>query len=357
MRDGTRTLDHLSLAHSMQWPRLARPCRRLVLTSSDMLVSRGISLYCLDKEGRIERVSTGLGRSMWRRGAARHRGHCLHAYRRGMARSFLTHWHAHRICSPSALTRCSPTQVYDNPEHPVKLSTTSLTLMAPLLRNLTGPVLSFMDQLSGAARSWPLPGSDGGLGAVGGTSGGWGANGARTSSGGGAVSSISASNGAVASLGQQLPLHADTPPAALAAPGSPAAALTLVNGVSAANSDDRAAEKPAAAPAPAESASAAPSSSSSASTPAEQPAAEPPVAAAAPPPAPPAAPRTVDLSGLWARDDSRSDAAGLERSLDVLRLSGLQKVTARLIEGIEVKQTPQAFDVSFLTIVPFFKVC
>jgi hypothetical protein len=41
---------------------------------------------------------------------------------------------------------------------------------------------------------------------------------------------------------------------------------------------------------------------------------------------------------------------------DVLQLSGLQKVTARLIEAVEVVQTEQKFDVNFVTIVPFFKV-
>jgi hypothetical protein len=49
-----------------------------------------------------------------------------------------------------------------------------------------------------------------------------------------------------------------------------------------------------------------------------------------------APPEPVDLSGLWGRDAARSDAAGFERALDVLRLSGLQRVTARLIEGMQV---------------------
>jgi hypothetical protein len=32
--------------------------------------------------------------------------------------------------------------------------------------------------------------------------------------------------------------------------------------------------------------------------------------------------------------------------LDVLELGGLQKVTARLIEGLDIKQTPSSFEVS-----------
>lgn len=48
--------------------------------------------------------------------------------------------------------------------------------------------------------------------------------------------------------------------------------------------------------------------------------------------------------------------AGYEATLDVLGLSGLQKVTARLIEGVEIQQTPTQFTVSFVTVVPFFRV-
>ncbi len=43
--------------------------------------------------------------------------------------------------------------------------------------------------------------------------------------------------------------------------------------------------------------------------------------------------------------------------MDVLQLSGLQRVTARLLEGIEVVHTPnEAFSISFITVVPFFRV-
>lgn len=48
--------------------------------------------------------------------------------------------------------------------------------------------------------------------------------------------------------------------------------------------------------------------------------------------------RDVDLSGLWVKDEGRSDLEAYERSLDMLGLSGLQKVTAKLIDGLELKQ-------------------
>ncbi|KAF8062701.1 SPAC3H8.02 [Scenedesmus sp. PABB004] len=66
-------------------------------------------------------------------------------------------------------------------------------------------------------------------------------------------------------------------------------------------------------------------------------------AAAQPGPPPPGAQqqqgRPVDLSGLWVKDPARSDQEGYERQLDMLGLSGLQKVTARLIEGLEISQS------------------
>lgn len=67
-------------------------------------------------------------------------------------------------------------------------------------------------------------------------------------------------------------------------------------------------------------------------------------------------PADVNLSGLWERDASRSDTAGYERTLDVLQLSGLQKVTARLIDGIDIVQSESHYSVNFVTIVPFFRV-
>jgi hypothetical protein len=39
-----------------------------------------------------------------------------------------------------------------------------------------------------------------------------------------------------------------------------------------------------------------------------------------------------------------------------LGLSGLQKVTARLIDGIEIQQSSTKFIVNFVTVVPFFRV-
>lgn len=49
-------------------------------------------------------------------------------------------------------------------------------------------------------------------------------------------------------------------------------------------------------------------------------------------------------------------AEGFEAALDVLGLSGLQKVTARLIDGLDIQHTTNTFTVSFVTVVPFFRV-
>jgi hypothetical protein len=64
------------------------------------------------------------------------------------------------------------------------------------------------------------------------------------------------------------------------------------------------------------------------------------------------------LAGVWARDEARSDGAAYDKMLDVLGLTGLQRLTARLIDGIELAEGPgpDKFTVKFLTIVPFFKV-
>jgi hypothetical protein len=46
----------------------------------------------------------------------------------------------------------------------------------------------------------------------------------------------------------------------------------------------------------------------------------------------------VNLTGLWVLDKEASDLVAYEAALDLLALSGLQKMTARLIEALEVKQ-------------------
>ena len=46
-----------------------------------------------------------------------------------------------------------------------------------------------------------------------------------------------------------------------------------------------------------------------------------------------------------------------DEMLSLMQLSGLQRTTAlRLIEGVELEQTATELSVSFLTVVPFFKV-
>jgi hypothetical protein len=69
----------------------------------------------------------------------------------------------------------------------------------------------------------------------------------------------------------------------------------------------------------------------------------------------PEPPAPVDLSGLWVKDAAKSDGPAYEKSLEVLQLSTMQRVTARLIEGIDMTQRGDIFDVAFVTIVPFFR--
>ncbi|GLC42560.1 hypothetical protein PLESTB_001114000 [Pleodorina starrii] len=70
----------------------------------------------------------------------------------------------------------------------------------------------------------------------------------------------------------------------------------------------------------------------------------------------PSASSSADLTGLWEKDPAASQVEEYESMLDVLELGGLQKVTARLIDGLDVRQDEQRFEVSFVTVVPFFRV-
>ncbi len=102
----------------------------------------------------------------------------------------------------------------------------------------------------------------------------------------------------------------------------------------------------------------------------------------------------VRVAGVWQKDPEASQPELYEDMLEALGLSGLQRVTARLIEvggpggeggrreraaalveehtglggssrcawcvdqaqGMEIKVTSSAFTITFLTIVPFFRV-
>ncbi|GLC39340.1 hypothetical protein PLESTB_000895500 [Pleodorina starrii] len=85
--------------------------------------------------------------------------------------------------------------------------------------------------------------------------------------------------------------------------------------------------------------------------------------AAASVPVVPAVPMS-SLAGIWEKDLEASDVAGYEKALDLWQISGVQKATARLIEGLELalrdgaggRGGAAAFDVHFLTIIPYFKV-
>lgn len=64
----------------------------------------------------------------------------------------------------------------------------------------------------------------------------------------------------------------------------------------------------------------------------------------------------VCLSGIWVKDPVRSELAEYERCIDLWGLSGVQKQTAKLLEGLELTHKGSQLDVHFLTIIPYFKV-
>lgn len=64
----------------------------------------------------------------------------------------------------------------------------------------------------------------------------------------------------------------------------------------------------------------------------------------------------VNLTGLWEKDPAASQLKEYEELLDLLGLGGIQKVTARLIDGLDIKQAQGKLEVSFVTVVPFFRV-
>ncbi len=110
-------------------------------------------------------------------------------------------------------------------------------------------------------------------------------------------------------------------------------------------------------PSPAPPPSPPPSSAAAATAPPPPP--PPPGSQDVPPKPPP--PRQMKpleqaMSGVWEKDEQASDLEGYERMMTTLGLSGLQRVTARLIDGLELRCAPTTFTVSFLTVVPFFKV-
>lgn len=93
-----------------------------------------------------------------------------------------------------------------------------------------------------------------------------------------------------------------------------------------------------------------------------------PAAAAAPAPqhqqpAPPqqqqpaaAAVDRPNLNGIWVKDVEASQIAEYEKALDLWQISGMQRATARLLDGLEISHQGDRFSVNFLTHIPYFKV-
>mmetsp|Transcript_3058 Transcript_3058/g.7623 ORF Transcript_3058/g.7623 Transcript_3058/m.7623 type:complete len:413 (+) Transcript_3058:219-1457(+) len=63
-----------------------------------------------------------------------------------------------------------------------------------------------------------------------------------------------------------------------------------------------------------------------------------------------------DISGAWTKDMKRSDLSTYDRALEMMGIRGIQKTTARLIDGVELSLTERDFTMRFLTIVPYFNV-
>ncbi|GAX78834.1 hypothetical protein CEUSTIGMA_g6271.t1 [Chlamydomonas eustigma] len=64
----------------------------------------------------------------------------------------------------------------------------------------------------------------------------------------------------------------------------------------------------------------------------------------------------VNLTGIWTKMPELSELEAYEKVLDLWQISGMQKATAKLIEGLEIRQSGSQFHVHFMTIIPYFKV-
>ena len=62
------------------------------------------------------------------------------------------------------------------------------------------------------------------------------------------------------------------------------------------------------------------------------------------------------MTGIWSKVPELSDLESYERALDLWEINGMQRATARLIEGLEIKHQGGNFDVHHLTVIPYFKV-
>lgn len=65
-----------------------------------------------------------------------------------------------------------------------------------------------------------------------------------------------------------------------------------------------------------------------------------------------------DFSATWLPlpSSQSSDMAQYEKALDLWHINGVQKATARLIEGLELTHSGDSFTLHFLSNIPYFKV-
>ncbi|GMH35074.1 hypothetical protein BSKO_02942 [Bryopsis sp. KO-2023] len=65
-----------------------------------------------------------------------------------------------------------------------------------------------------------------------------------------------------------------------------------------------------------------------------------------------------NLAGMWEKDEEASDSDAYEEGMELLQLQSIQRVTARMICGLEIQQTEDTFSQHFIlsTVVPQFRV-
>ena len=232
--------------------------------------------------------------------------------------------------------------VVDAPEHAVKTPRAGLAMAAPL----APAVLMLSESLASSLDAFAAAAFGGGGGSGGGGSAGGGGGG-----GNGALSAAMSAATAAAAAWASAPAPPAQPQQWQQQPQAWQVDSSAPSASSAAGGEGREA-------------------GGDAAEASDDPPAAPPAAAA--PPAEPFDPSA--LAGLWQRDPQRTDMAALDAALELLGLGRLQRLTARLIDGISIEvsgapaaaaasgpgQKPppqqQQLTVAFLTSVPMFRV-